>query len=408
MSTPVRKSNNPMHFSHYKGVVNRDDLLVSVANGLLRYRNSDQAITSGYERHVIHELQPKRTAPTDFFSGTNNFIDVELPQHLDAIDQLDLHMDFHNADSVNDMSFNNTPSNLISRVEVRVGSEIKETITDVEAWINQIPYTNPWEFANQQDSSKISPSTYKVSFDITAYSDSGTIRVPIRNVISQCGIPTSAVSDQVTLRFYSQDSSNVVNGSSNFELADFKVHAREKRRTDEQIAKSARLNQDYRYLQPKLEEKSIALTKDTTVKTVLNNFTEDDLCSHMWVLIRASNPTGTDQDNYLKVGTNVYLENEAGQNITNGIQWAGTDLLNFIYPDKFDNNAKSAHGLYLPLCPTQDPVDDYNEGGQNGVQPLSRNMKLCIVSSATATYYVTVVAMCQRHVRVDQGKLSIQ
>eukprot|EP00035_Acanthoeca_spectabilis_P018603 m.396645 g.396645 ORF g.396645 m.396645 type:complete len:148 (+) comp16772_c1_seq50:1834-2277(+) len=145
---------------------------------------------------------------------------------------------------------------------------------------------------------------------------------------------------------------------------------------------------DYRYLQPKIEEKSITLVSGSTVKTILQNFSESDLCSHMWVLIRANSHTGLAQDNYLTIGTNVWL-------------------LDFIYPDKFQNNANTAHGLYLPFCPSHDPVADFKSGAQTGVQPLSRNMKLCITSSSSATYYVTVIAMCPRHVRVENGELSI-
>jgi hypothetical protein len=132
------------------------------------------------------------------------------------------------------------------------------------------------------------------------------------------------------------------------------------------------------------------------------------LCSHLWVLIRSSTPTGLAQDDYLKIATKVWLEDEAGQNVTNGIQWQGEDLLNFVFADKFKNNAKSAHGLYLPLCPSQDPVSDYNTGSQTGVQPLSRNMKLCIESSNSDTYYVSVIAMCQKHVRIEGGHMKIQ
>ena len=187
-----------------QGAVNRDSLVIPVARGLLRYPNPEHAVTSGYQRHVIHELQPRRAAPTTFFGGTNNFIDIELPQDLHYVDKMDVHLDLKNNDAA-DTSFNNIPSNLFSRVELRIGSEIKETITDIEAWTHQIPYSSPWELDKQEVSTKTASDTYKVDFDIAATTTASTIRVPLRNVISQCAIPTAAISDQVTVRLYSQN-----------------------------------------------------------------------------------------------------------------------------------------------------------------------------------------------------------
>ena len=411
-STNVQQSNNPLHYAHVKSAVNKDTLIVPVLKGLLKFPNADHAVSNGYMRHVVHELQPRRTPQTDFFSGTNNFVDVELPQDMHFIDKMDLHMDLKNSDS-QDTSFNNAVSNLISRYEIRVGSEIKETVTDVEHWMSQIPYHDPWHLDRKQDVEKIDPTTYKVGANASAatiaMSATESVSVPLRNFVTAAGLPTSAVSEPITLRFYSQNASNVITNTTDFDLTDFKIHAREKRILDHDMARAVSSNMDWRYLQPKLEERSIALTSGSTTKTVLNNFNADDLCSHLWVLIRTSSHTGTAQDDYLTTAaSNIYIEDEAGQNITNGIQWKTTDLLDKVYPDKFQNKAKDFHGLYLPLCPSQDPVADYKKGAQTGVMPLSRNMKLCITASTTGTYYVSVIAMCQRHVRTENGKVQIQ
>jgi hypothetical protein len=381
-------------------------------NGLLKYASPEQAVTNGHMRHVVHELQPRRTPQTDFFNGTNNFVDVELPQDLHYIDKMDLHMDLKNADS-SDTSFNNLVSNLFSRVEVRVGSEIKETVTDIEQWIAQVPYQDYWALDRKQEQEYVSPSTYKVGIDNAAFiigdTETESARIPLRCFVNACGVPSSAVQEPIVLRFYSQDAGNVITNDTDFQLTDFKLLVRERRVLDKDMTRAVSSNMDWRYVQPKLEERSIALTDGTTTRTVLNNFNPDDLCSHMWVLIRASSHTGAAQDNYLtNVASKIYLEDESGQNLTNGIQWKGTDLLHKVYPDKFDNKAKAYHGLYLPLCPSEDPGKDYKEGSQTGVVPLSRNMKLCIESSATGTYFVSVIAMCARHVRTEGGKVQIQ
>jgi hypothetical protein len=380
--------------------------------GLLKFPNPEHAVTNGYKRHVIHELQPRRVPQTDFYSGTNNFVDVELPMDMHEIDKIDLHQNITNSDTA-DTSFNNAVSNLVSRMEVRVGSEIKETVTDIEQWISQVPYQDPWALDRLQDVEKIDPTTYKAGangslFEI-ATTASALVRTPIRCFVNAAGVPTSAINDQVTLRFYSQNATNVISNATDFDLDDFKLHVRELRSLDQDMSRKVNSNLDWRYLQPKIEERSIALTNGTVTKTTLNNYNADDLCSHLWVLVRTSSHTGTAQDDYLTGAVSkVWLEDEAGQNITNGIQWTSADLLDKVYPDKFANKAKDYHGLYLPLCPSQDPAADYNKGAQTGVMTLSRNMKLCLEGAATATRFVSVIAMCQRHIRAENGKVQIQ
>ena len=406
-STHVNESHNAMHASHLRGAVNLDTLTVPVGGGLLRYAIPDQAVTAGYQRHVVHQLQPAVAPATTFFNGTNTFVDINIPPDMDAIDQMDVTLDLTNNDT-SLTSFNGVVSNLFSHYEVRNGSRIIETVPDVEAWIAQVPYTDPWEATRMETSGKIDPATFKVDWTIAASTTASTVRVPLRNVITECQIPPAALNDPLSIRLYSQNASNVITNATDFQLTTLGCNVREKRRLDSQIATAVSRNLDYRYLKPKLEERAIALTSGSTIRTVLNNFSSDDLCSHMFVLFRANSHTGLAQDNYLSIGTQVWLEDEAGQNITNGIQWYGEDLLNFVYPDKFQNNAQSVHGLYMPFCPSQDPVGDFKKGLQTGVQPLSNNMKLCIVSSSSATYYVTVAAMCPKHVRVENGQITIR
>lgn len=407
-STHVNESQNAMHTAHLRGAVNYDTLTIPVGGGLFRYPIPDQAATAGYQRHVIHQLQPAVAPATTFFGGTNQYVDIAIPDDLDAVDKMDITLDLTNADA-SATAFNGVVSNLFSHYEIRNGAQILETVPDVEAWISQVVYTDPWEATRMETSSKIDPSTFKVDWTIPASTTASTVRVPLRNVITQCQIPTAALNSPLSIRLYSQNASNVITNTTNFQLTTLGCELREKRRLDRQIPQAGvARNLDYRYLKPKLEERAIALTSGSTVRTILQNFSESDLCSHLIVLIRTNAHTGLAQDDYLSIATQVWLEDEAGQNITNGIQWYGEDLLNFVYPDKFQNNAKSVHGIYIPFCPSQDPVGDFKKGLQTGVQALSSNMKLCINSSSSATYYVTVAAMCPRHVRVENGQITIR
>jgi len=402
----------PVHKPHYQSVVNFDNLLVPAMNGLIKYRNSDHAVTNGHMHHVTRELQPKLSPGPDFFGKSNNFIDVELPQDMHYLDNIDLLFEFTNKSTAGGSNlpvvFENMVSNLFSKIEVRVNSETIETITDLESYFGQLPYHKFTTLGKKEDTDKIDSGNFEVDFSIPVASTS-SVRVPMRNVLNTCTIPTVGIDGQVTLRFHSQVASQVVDEPSELALTGFKIHARENRVLDSQMAQALSSNIDWRYLQPKLEEKTVALTT-ATVKTVLNNYTADDLCSHMWVLLRASNPTGVAKDKYLTdVIDRLWLEDENGVNISDGIQWSQNDLTRR-YLDKFNNSGVEKQGLYLALCPASDPPADYNKGSQTGVTTLSRNIKVCTQTYAgkAGTYYMSVVAMCHKHVRLADGRLTIQ
>ena len=407
-SVSERQGNQRLHFPHVKSLVDLEKTVTPVFNNLYRFKRPEHAVTSGNLRHVIHELQPKVSPAGTFFNSVNQFVDVDIPKHLHYLDQLDVNLVITNNDAMAD-SFSSLPSNLFSRIEVRVGSDIKQTVTDLEQWFDQVVYPDPWEQIRHQAARVYSAEDYGVdtSVEIAIGADSNTIRVPINTFLTKCGIPPAICDDQITLRFYSQVASNVL-GTGDVTLKTFNVHARELRGNDDTLRTVARPHLDWRFLDAKHEEKVLSLTNGSTTTWVLNNFSEDDLCSHMWVVVRNSSLAGANRDTMLSnVVSRMWLEDESGQNITNGIQWAGDDLLAQIYPDKFTNTAYLSHGLYLIFCPATDPVADSREGAVSGAQALSRNIKLRITSAATGNYTCTVLAMCHRHARISGGKATI-
>ncbi|EDQ91594.1 uncharacterized protein MONBRDRAFT_23653 [Monosiga brevicollis MX1] len=375
----------------------------------LSSKRPEHAVTAGSLRHVIHELQPKVAPPATFFNSVNQYIDVDLPKHIHYVNQTDLHLVLTNNDMAGD-NFNSMPSNLFSRIDIRVGNEIKQTVTDLEQWMDAVIYKDPWEHERHQEAKVYDAANYAVDSTAVfgALSDSPTIRIPITSLLTQCGIPLATCDEQVTLRFYSQVASNVLN-TGNIALKEFKFMLREIRGDDSALQQISKPNLDWRFLEPKHEEKTLSLTDGSTTTWVLNNFSPDDLCSHMWVFVRNTNLAGANRDTMLSdVIDRIWLEDESGHNLTNGIQWKAPELLAINYPDNFNNTASQSHGLYLVYCPATDPQADYREGVMSGAQPLVRNMKLRITAQATGNYNCTVVAMCYKHCRVQGGQLIVQ
>eukprot|EP00038_Savillea_parva_P005360 m.151971 g.151971 ORF g.151971 m.151971 type:complete len:390 (+) comp11701_c0_seq6:922-2091(+) len=250
----------------------------------------------------------------------------------------------------------------------------------------------------------LSASTHKVSFDIAAgvTANAPPCTVPLRTVVNACGIAPASLAEPLSFDVHSAGrvGTDVVNGTD-MQVTDFKLMTYQNRVLDEQMARKLHMPLDYRYLKPKVEKRSISLTNGSTTVTTLQNFGPDDLCSHMWVVLRGSTLTGLNRESFLDYATNIWLEDENGQNVTSGIQWKGTDLVNIQTPRNFYNDFQANHKIYLVFCPSSDPVADYHKGSMNGAQPLGRNWKLNITSNATATVNAEVRAYCYKHVRVE-------
>lgn len=408
-SVSEQQGNHRLHFPHLKGLVDLEKNVAHAFKGLYRWRRPEHAVTTGNLRHVVHPLTPSPPAPANFFTTANQQTDIVLPTHLHYVDQIDVHLVLTNTSGVSAETFESKPSNLYSRIEVRKGSAIIQTVEDLDQFVDTVIYRDPWETDRHVDSTMIDKFGVNTMTSIAPGADSNTIRIRIPTVLTRCGIPLAAAKDKYSIRFYSQAASNVMQ-YGNVSLKEFKVMVREVRGDERQLQSLAQPHLDWRFLEPKYSEKSgESLTSGSTTTIELTNFSPDDLCSHMWVFVRNSSLAGANRDDMLSnVVDAIWLTNESGHNLTNGIQWKGDDLLKIVYPDKFQNTASVNHGVYLIYCPAIDPVSDYRDGTMSGAQALSSKMKLHITSKTTGTYNITAVAMVHKHARLDRGDLNIQ
>lgn len=402
-----REGNQRLHFPHVKSQVDLEKNIVAPLKGLYRYRKPEQAITAGNLRSVTHQLRCTVEPPVTFFNAANNFCDVVVRKDIHYINALDVILELKNTDACDD-SFDSLPHNLFTHYEVRKASEVIQTVTDLEQTMHTVIYRDPWEHERHQLSTWYDASAHGV--DSTTVLPAGQkvrVRVRIYCNLTACGIPVAVCKDQLSIRFYSQVASNVL-ATGDIELTNFQVLAHEIRGDLATLRSVCSPNVDWRFLDHKHQEKDIALTSGQTAEFQLTNFSEADLCSHMWLFVRNQSLAGANRDDILdNVVDSVWLEDESGHNMTNGIQFLGEDLLNIYYPDKFNNRASETHGLYLIFCPSLDPMGDYKRGLMTGAQPLLRNMVLKVKSAVTGTRKLTVVALCHKHLRIQNGELII-
>jgi hypothetical protein len=185
------------------------------------------------------------------------------------------------------------------------------------------------------------------------------------------------------------------------------MHVKEYRGSDSALAAVAGNNLDWRYLKGRLHEETVTLSSGNEAMVKLSNFSESDLCSHIWVFVRTADLSADGRDDMLSCITSAWIEDEGGKNIANGLRPTGDELLRMNYADKFPNLANSVHGAYLVFSPAADPFNDYRNGTMSGAQPLSKNMQLKFIPNVSGSHVISVVAMNHKHVRLQNADVTI-
>jgi hypothetical protein len=406
MSTQITKSGNRHHAIHYRGVADLErDVTTFGKDAVFRYKNADHAVVTGTLRHVEHKVTPDKAIASTYFQTANQTLDYELPR-THWLDGEELRLDITNI-SVSGQTLESIPSNCFSRREYYYGSEIRETVTRLDDWMDQVIYKTPEEQAKLATSTQVSASTFLSAGAAAAETAFSTIRIPLRSHLSHCAVPTALVNKDISVKFYSGLDTEILSGPDGFSAQGCDLHVKEFRGSEGALVASAGRNLDWRYLKGKLQEETVTLTSGNETSIKLSNFSESDLCSHMWLFIRTADLSQDGRDDMLSCVTQAWVEDEGGQNIANGLRPSGDHLLRMTYPDKFLNIANSVHGLYLVHCPAANPFEDYRNGTMSGAQPLSKNMVLKFVPNVSGSHVVSVVSMNHQHVRWQNGDVTI-
>ena len=385
-----------------------------ILNGLYRFEHKEQAFNLPVS-HRYNVIQPITTVSSTFFNSSSNFIDFNLPMNIDLIDETTLEFTIANASGVTAWVANASVPNWFDRVEIREGTNIIQTIRDLDLYLDNTIYLNDFERAKNVPKIALDATSYQVntSAGTVGTSSSNTYRMRIANVLTKCQIFMKAIRPQLVLRVYpkpiSSFSSSTVNSSITLTAGTLLV--RELQLTTDgkrKLMDVHRQNVDYRFLDPVHDQFSgQAMTSGTTIKLKTTNF-QNSVYSHVLALTRASSPTLANLETFIQ-HSNVYFEDSASQNLSNGIQWSDGDLREIVYQSHFPNTMtlQTNMNVYVPLVGSMDPVKSYTDGVNLGWDVLPYNANVCIMPSSTSTYQVDVVAYVYRHARVEGGKLCL-
>lgn len=385
----------------------------AVLNGLFRFANKAQ--TSNVPgSHRYHQIQPITTVNPSAFTNTNYYIDFNLPMNVDQINEELLEVTLKNNHVASSWTANASVPFWFQRIEIRHDGEIKQTLRDVHLYLDQTMYRDDFERAKLMPLNGISDATYKA--DATTLTigpnSTATYRLKLNSIISKCSLFLRALHGQVVVRVYPQAIATFSNSAqnANITLEQSTLLLRELNLSTDASARLEtihRSNVDYRFVDVVHEETSLNLTSGATFKYVTNNF-HDTIYSHLVVLTRDSNPILSELEMFQK-HTKVYVEDVAGQSLSNGIQWTDEELRTVVYTSNFPNTMalQSDMFIYVPKSPSLNPEQSYKTGVNNGYEILPRNTKLCIVPATTGQVKVDILCYAYMHLRVEGGKINI-
>lgn len=383
-----------------------------ILNGLFRFQHKEQAYNLPCS-HRYHQIQPITTVAPTAFTNTNYFFDFNLPMNIDIIDDEILEFTLANTGAGDWVASASVPF-WFQRIEIRVDNEIKQTLRDIQLYLENTIYKDDFERKKLQPMIGLDPSTYKVDASgTTVYQQSThTFRLRLNSLLSKCTPYIKAVRGQIVVRVYPQAMSAFSNSMANpnMQLQSPMLLIRECELTGDGRSKMNlvhRQNVDYRYLDVVHEQAVVAVNANSTYKYVTNNF-HDTLYSHVVALTRVANPTLSQLETFIQ-HANIYFEDVSSTNLSNGIQWSSDDLKQIVYQDHFPNSMTQQidMNVYVPLIASLNPTEANKKGIENGYEVLPRNSKLCILPTQSAQVQLDIVCYEYKHARIENGKISL-
>ena len=358
---------------------------------------------------VIKEqfLDPDSDYANTFFQTANNTVTFDIPKDLDEIVDMHIIAPITNGDASDTFTFGAPPQFMFDKWELLKGSDVVKTYKPLHAYLDDNLYYTSAEREHVEYESRIDKSTRAMfsSANTIAATASSDVYIHVPNIFTQCMISPKQLKSQYRLRFYSSASYALAASAAavtDLTLGTLRMRVRHRVGHADKLAIQSR--SDYRFLDTVATDISESLTSGTEKSIITKHFSDTDLYSHFMVLIRASGAANEGLINFLPL-TSIAIEDEAGNNLTNGQTYTSDQLLKNLYPQHFKNtmSIQSNRAVYVPLVASTDVVSDARKGTCSGALNLRSNMRLRIVPAATATRQIHMIAKKYAHVSIVGG-----
>jgi hypothetical protein len=384
-----------------------------ILNGLFKFKHKEQAYNLPCS-HRYHQIQPVTTVVGSAFTSTNYYFDFNLPMNVDMIDEEVLVINLENTSQMTPWVADASVPFWFQRIEVRVDGEIKQTIRDIQMYLENTMYLDDFEREKNAPMIGIDKMTYKADPNLLSIGATKrkTFRLRLNTFIAKCNLNLRSIRGQIVIRCYPQSIStfSTSQANSSIQLVNPTLLVRECELTQDGRNKLTMIhkeNVDYRFLNVVHEDPTVNTTSGSTLNYVTKNF-DNTVYSHVVVLSRPGNPTLGSLEMFLEQ-EKVYLENQSSASLSNGIQWTSDDLKLVVYQSHFPNAMTQASNsnIYIPLVASLNPVEANKKGVQNGWDVLPENSKVCILPLTNGSVKLDILCYEYKHVRVEGGKINL-
>ena len=399
---------------HHSTLVDTSRSVARSHGGVYRWKRSEQAVSNTTIERRRHTVVPKDTLASNFFNSANGQADFHLPNYVHYIKNHYWKLTLANGSADTDVVIGSLVQDLFRSIQLRQGDrDVGPEITPDDLWLDSIIYMSEDELINDEINTGLDPVTYQADATINTVPDgeSKTYYIRFNSILSRCPFPVASLKGDVYFRVKPENIANLVASGTASDISVTRLELKVVDIRDDPLAiqhiTSAHL--DARYLRRKKQEWTIDLTSGVKTKKELTNFLGGDLVTDAFIYVKETAGTGAKRQTLeARVGT-LHLENESGQNISDGQELSGTEMLQKVATDVYHSKVFQASNkaIYPIMIASEDPVRDWKRGTITGAKMLDKGTRVVINPNATVsgrTLYF--VANVPSHVRLEDGLLN--
>lgn len=361
-------------------------------------------------------IPPTTSLSSRAFSGSN-FIDFEIPK-MHLLKSATLCMEIVNNDplikSVLPVAFN-----LIDRFEIYFGSSLVETVLSEALYINHCTNNNIDKRNILEAATNTDPSSYQTS-DTHAYVDAnGTeireLYIRLYSLLSNSNLFLPGIIEDIRIRVHFSAYSKWglfgnMYPTPTIEPVLQKVEMRLQHvvlanHNYQKLLNLYKTNQvNIKYLDHRFQSYSISATKDVSINHVLSSI--NGLISHMYILVRAQNPSGSSRTTFKKLNR-LYLTDSSGSSIHNGIVYTDQYLRGPYAADHFEHSNFFSKVPVYPIAFSNDVFTTVNTANCLGARHFTSMEQLYIVPGETGNFEVLVLTYAHAQLHIKNGQVSV-
>ena len=364
-------------------------------------------------------LPPTTALSSRAFSGSN-FIDFEIPRSINVLKSATLCMEIVNNDLANKLKLP-TAFNLIDRFEIYFGSTLVETVLSEALYINHCTNNNIEKRKLLQNATNCDHDTYDLHSTLSMVDANGVevkeLYIRLYSLLSNSHIFLPGIVEDIRVRVhfasYAKWGLPTVVGTYTRPTVD-PVLQKVELRVQHVVLNSVNYNKmltlyrnnriNIKYLDHRFQSYSVNCQENVSINHVLSSI--NGLISHMYILMREQNPTGSKILDFKKINR-FYLTDSSGSNIHNGIQYSNEYSRGVYASDHFEHSHFFSVKQVYPIAFSNDVHTTVNTSNCLGAKHFSSMEQLYFTPGSTGSYEILILCYAHAQLHIHQGQITV-